>query len=584
MRPALERLRDLAAQVDLPIVLCHSPDRLARKYAYQVLLLEEFGRVGTEVRFLKGGKGDSAEAELLLQFQGMIAEYEKAQIAERTRRGRLHRARQGSVAVLSCAPYGYRYVAKRDGGDARFEVVEHEAAVVREIFRRYVQEPISLGQLAREPSALGIPTATGKQCWSASALGYIVRNPVFCGRAAYGKKGAVTEPARSNRRTRLRGRRSSRAAYRRRPREQWIEIPVPAIVSAELFEQAARRSKENERFARRRTLTPSLLQGLVVCEGCGYRMYRSGGRPTRGQGRYRCPSSKSQGRSCTNRSVRQAELEGVVWKQITALVSDPSLVRNELERRVHELQHSQPHTERRAGLEREQARIRRAMERLTQAYQEELLDLDELRQRLPALRQTEVLLRTQLAALDAQQLDRESYLHLAENLETFLGRLSCSAQSSPIADRQRVVRLLVREVLVSPDRIVVRHSIPTNTPAPVPGSLLHPKGPVPFVCPVRAGLAKRACDWPWSSLSYPELVDPWPVPVPHGASWIEEPLTDSDIELLRASARRQTPFGARAWQQPIAALFGLESTPASPRPPSKTGTGWISRPRPQLNQ
>jgi site-specific DNA recombinase len=480
MRPALERLRDLAAQADLPVVLCHSPDRLARKYAYQVVLLEEFARVGTEVRFLKGGKGDSAEAELLLQFQGMIAEYEKAQIAERTRRGRLHRARQGSASVLSCAPYGYRYVAKRDGADARFEVVEHEASVVREIFRRYVKEPISLGQLARELSALGIPTATGKRCWSASALGYIVRNPVYRGRAAYGKKGAVTEPVRSNRRTRLRGRRSTRVAYRRRPQEQWIEIPVPAIVSQELFEQAARRSSENERFARRRTLTPSLLQGLVVCECCGYRMYRSGGRPTGGQGRYRCPSSKSQERSCTNRSVRQSELEDVVWKQIIALISDPSLVRNELERRVYELQRSQPYTERRASLERERARTRRAMERLTQAYQEDLLDLDELRQRLPALRQTEATLRTQLATLDAQQLDRQSYLHLAENLESFLGRLSGTAQSSPIVERQRVVRLLVNEVLVGPDRIVVRHSIPTSTPDPVPGSLLHPKGPVPF--------------------------------------------------------------------------------------------------------
>ncbi len=266
---------------------------------------------------------------------------------------------------------------------------------------------------------------------------------------------------------------------------------MPAIVSQELFEHAARRSKENERFARRRTLTPSLLQGLVVCECCGYRMYRSGGRPTRGQGRYRCPSSKGQGRSCPNRSVRQSELEDIVWKQIIALISDPSLVRTELERRLDELQRSQPYTERRAGLEREQAHTRRAMERLTEAYQAELLDLDELRRRLPALRQTEVLLRTQLAALDAQQLDRESYLHLAENLENFLGRLSCSAQTGPIAERQRVVRLLVKEVLISPDRIVVRHSIPTTTTEPVPGSLLHPKGPVPFSGPGEFARALR---------------------------------------------------------------------------------------------
>lgn len=194
-RPALERLRDLAAQVDLPVVLCHSPDRLARKYAYQVVLLEEFGRAGTEVRFLKGGKGDSAEAKLLLQFQGMIAEYEKAQIAERTRRGRLHRARQGSASVLSCAPYGYCYVAKRDGADARFDVAEHEASVVREIFRRYVKEPISLGQLARELSVRsGFPArrASNAGALRLSATSFAIR--CTAGARPMGRKGRSRSP------------------------------------------------------------------------------------------------------------------------------------------------------------------------------------------------------------------------------------------------------------------------------------------------------------------------------------------------------------------------------------------------------
>src|SRR5206468_3318079 len=89
-----------------------APDRLARRYAYQVLLLEEFARAGTEVRFLKAPPGDTPEAELLVQVQGVIAEYEKAQILERTRRGKLHRAKAGSVSVLSGAPFGYRYVRK----------------------------------------------------------------------------------------------------------------------------------------------------------------------------------------------------------------------------------------------------------------------------------------------------------------------------------------------------------------------------------------------------------------------------------------------------------------------------------------
>src|SRR5664279_1074020 len=106
-RPALERLRDRAAEGCFEVLLCHAPDRLARRYAYQVLLLEELARVGVEVIFAKEPeRSGSPEDELLRQFQGMISEYERAQIAERTRRGTLHRARAGAVAVLSRAPYG----------------------------------------------------------------------------------------------------------------------------------------------------------------------------------------------------------------------------------------------------------------------------------------------------------------------------------------------------------------------------------------------------------------------------------------------------------------------------------------------
>ncbi|MGO9790959.1 MAG: recombinase family protein, partial [Solirubrobacteraceae bacterium] len=109
IRPALERLRDRAAEGAFEVLLCHAPDRLARRYAYQVLLLEELTRAGVEVMFAKEPeRSGSPEDELLRQFQGMISEYERAQIAERTRRGTLHRARSGAVAVLTRAPHGYR--------------------------------------------------------------------------------------------------------------------------------------------------------------------------------------------------------------------------------------------------------------------------------------------------------------------------------------------------------------------------------------------------------------------------------------------------------------------------------------------
>src|SRR6266487_3075640 len=125
VRPGLEALRDLAAQGCLDVVLCYSPDRLARKFACQALLIEELARAGVRVEFVKGPRGDTPEDQLIVQFQGMFAEYEQAQLMERYRRGKAHRARTGSVNVLSGAPFGYRYIPRSDHAGAAYQVIDH---------------------------------------------------------------------------------------------------------------------------------------------------------------------------------------------------------------------------------------------------------------------------------------------------------------------------------------------------------------------------------------------------------------------------------------------------------------------------
>src|SRR3954447_1426938 len=135
IRPALERLRDTIAAGAIDRLYVHSPDRLARRYAYQVLLVDEFQRAGVEVVFLNRPLDGTAEDQLLLQVQGMIAEYERAKLLERCRRGKLHAARQGGVNALAGAPFGYRYIRKADGdGVARYDIVLEEARAVRQIF------------------------------------------------------------------------------------------------------------------------------------------------------------------------------------------------------------------------------------------------------------------------------------------------------------------------------------------------------------------------------------------------------------------------------------------------------------------
>ena len=130
-RPGLERVRDLAAEGQIQVVLAYAPDRLSRKYAYQILLIEELARNGVETLFVKAPQGVSAEDQLLVQFQGMIAEYERAQILERSRRGKRHRARAGEVGVMSGAPYGYRYIRKSEEAPAAYAVIEAEARVAQ---------------------------------------------------------------------------------------------------------------------------------------------------------------------------------------------------------------------------------------------------------------------------------------------------------------------------------------------------------------------------------------------------------------------------------------------------------------------
>jgi len=170
LRPALERLRDCAASGAVDLVYVHSPDRLARRYAYQALLLDEFSRQGIDVKFLNGPSGESAEDELLVQVQGVIAEYERAKILERCRRGKLHRARQGLVNPLSGAPYGYLYIRKTDTEPSRYEILLDEARIVRQIFEWLVNEQQSIGEIVKTLNKEKIATRNGASHWDRSTV------------------------------------------------------------------------------------------------------------------------------------------------------------------------------------------------------------------------------------------------------------------------------------------------------------------------------------------------------------------------------------------------------------------------------
>src|SRR5512143_709604 len=398
-RPALERLRDQAAAGAIDRLYMLDPDRLSRKYAYQVLILEELTRYGVEVVFLRNPVGRGPEADLLLQVQGMIAEYERAKIMERCRRGKQHAARRGSVNVLSGAPYGYRYVGKHEGGgEARYQVLAEEARVVRKIFDWVGQERCSIGEVCRRLRREGILTRTGKPAWDRATVWLILKNPAYRGKAAFGKTRAGEHKPQ-----RLRPQRG-RPGQPRRPlttvetsQEDQIFIDVPALVSEELFGAVRAQLEENRRRRRDRPGGGRyLLQGLVVCKRCGYGCY---GKPTsrasaKGQGRvpyayYRCTGSDAYRfggqRLCWNKQVRTDMLDAAVWEDVRRLLSEPERVQKEYERRLRGAETGPDQEVEHLG--KLMRNVKRMISRLIDAYSDGLLGKSEFEPRITAARE-----------------------------------------------------------------------------------------------------------------------------------------------------------------------------------------------------
>jgi site-specific DNA recombinase len=300
----------------------------------------------------------------------------------------------------------------------------------------------------------------------------MLRNPAYAGRAVFGKTMVVPEPAGLNRVARLQGRSTPRASKTiDRPREDWTEIAVPAIVSQDTFDRVTQRLADNKRFASRNSKIPSLLQGLAACSGCGYGYYRTSTRTTNKKiFYYRCLGSDDYryegGRVCRNKPVRADYLDAVVWDHITTLLADPHLIRAEIDRRLQAARTSDPVLKQRKNLEIALAKASTAISRMIEALAEGLITIDELRVRMPELRARQTGVRAQIDALDARLADRQAYLTLAEDLEGFLARLRGRADAASVDERRRVLRLLVKDVLIGPEKITIRHRIPVREPGP----------------------------------------------------------------------------------------------------------------------
>jgi site-specific DNA recombinase len=477
IRPALERLRDVAAAGGIDRLYVHCPDRLARNDAHQVLLLEEFLRAGVAVVFLNREVGQTPEDQLLLQVQGMIAEYERTKILERSRRGKRHAAQVGNVSVLSCAPSGYRSVSKGEsGGEARFEIVLEEARVVRHIFAWVGRDRWSIGEVQRRLHAAKEPTRTGKTLWDRATIWGILNNPAYKGTAAFGK--TAVEPLRSRLRAQRGRNLHPKKAYSTQdvPAEQWIPIPVPPLVDAALVDTRAEQLQENRQRARAsKRGARYLLQGLLVCACCGYAY---DGKPISPSARKhhersyaydRCIGSDASRfggvRLCWNKQLRTDLVDEAVWEEVCRLVEHPERLEQEYRRRL--LQQEQAPDEL-SNLETRIGRLRQGIARLIDSYADGLIDKVEFEPRIARMRERLKQREEQAQhAKDEASLERELTLILGR-LDEFAARVKTGLHEADWLTRREIIRALVKRVEIDQEqvRVVFRVNPPPQAPQP----------------------------------------------------------------------------------------------------------------------
>jgi len=469
IRPGLEKLRDQISAGEIDKIYIHSPDRLSRKYAYQMILTEEFEKSGTETIFLNFQSEDNPESHLLLQMQGMIAEYERAKIMERHRRGKIHTAKRGSVNALSVAAYGYRYIDKHtNGGEASLEIVEEEAEIVRKIFNWFGKERLTLGKVSRRLQQEQIPTKTGKTYWDRGTICYMLKNPAYKGKAAFGRKktGARLACVRPRKDSSKQPRNnSSRYAVEK---EKWIYIPVPAIIDESLFEVVQEQLEENRKRARINLQGVTyLLQGLLVCKQCnraycGAKSIRRNKKKDTVYLYYRCTGTDAARfggtKMCNSKQANANAIELVVWDEVKKLLKNPQRIFSEYQRRLQEAKQT-PFDHTYASIDKQRVKLEKSISLLIDSYTQQYIIKSEFEPRIKTMRKRlQVIQEQQQKLIEQKNLTKELEL-IVNNLEGFSSGVISKLDSLDWEDKRGMIRSVVKRVEIGESDINIVYRV-----------------------------------------------------------------------------------------------------------------------------
>jgi len=465
-RPGLDALRDRVKAGEVDQVLIIAPDRLARKYVHQVLLLEEFEQLGCPVVFLDRPMSHDPHDQLLLQIRGAVAEYERTLIADRMRRGRQARLRAGTLLPWTHLPYGYRVDLARPRNPSGVSIDPVAGAIVAELFAAYLADGATLGSLADELHRQGLSSPTGKAYWRPQSIRVILGNPTYTGQVYAGRYHTQTA---QTRRSALHPVSQRGQSTRRTQPELWqLVTHIPALVSQEIFERVQTKLAQNQKLASRNNrVHPYLLRGLV---GCGHCRTGCSGRGSKGNYQYYVCRTKGQAgelqheRTCPGRLFPAQQLDELVWTDLCELLTHPQQVEQALARAQAGAWLPQELQARRENLRRGQASLDRQLERLGDAYLHEVMPLAEYQRRRHGLEQQQQTLASQAKQLEAQ-VDRQMELaRYMAGVQDFCARAQPVLAQATFEQKRHLVELLIDQVIVTGDEVEIRYVIPL-TPA-----------------------------------------------------------------------------------------------------------------------
>jgi site-specific DNA recombinase len=461
-REGLDELRDLVLAGEVKGVLILSPDRLSRTQFDQMVLMEEFKKHKIKVFFTNQQFEDTPAGNLMLQVHGAFAEFERAKIADRTRRGTKHAVKNGQVLGIN-TPYGYRFVRKSATVPAHWEVDPREAELVHLVFDLYINKRMKGAGIARHLESKGILTRAGSTRWRGSVVNNILKNETYLG-TAYMFKHEKVKPKKSPKVDRYRS--NKKTADRIRPREEWIGIPVTALIDKKTWDAAQDLLKKNAYRARRNNhKNKYLLRGLVLCGECGS---MASGYVSNKKTYYSCGAKRNKNITTkphdnVNIATRHQPFDAKVWQGLVELLQDPENIKRQMSKRLTRNNASSKSTKSaQTKVEKEIQKLAVQEKRILDAYRESIIEIDELKeQKSKITERRKVLNAQQKAALS--QLERSGR---PEITMAMLGDVSARFQSvmakADFAAREKMANLLINSVILHKDKAIVTGNIPVT--------------------------------------------------------------------------------------------------------------------------